>query len=620
MSKEDTLNDLLHVLAGQRRFDFRGYKRTTVERRFRRRMSQLNIQSYEEYAEYIRKHGDEVNELLTTLLINVTEFFRDPPAWEILQREMLEPMVKRLKPGDALRAWSAGCASGEEAYSIAILVSELLGTRIAEFDVKVYATDVDREALVTARRGEYSQEALQRVRPEWREKYFSGKGMLRVNRDLRRRVIFGQSNLAHDAPISHVDLLVCRNVLIYFDAELQKHILGRLYYALEPNGILFLGKSESQLSNLRQFRPLNPRWRIFQRVALEQVGTEALAPEQKRDEAKSLRRQQQYLLETVALGVVVLGLDDTITGNNAAMLELYGLAPADLGGKRLQETDIFLRTPELATRLQSSQGKNELVRFQNRIRVGNAERVLELSLHPLLDESGERSGTLLYCSDVTAHEKLQETIVALESTSEELQSANEELETTNEELQSTNEELETTNEELQSTNEELETTNEELQSLNEELETTNQELEERGKELDRLNSMYAETLEQMGLPVMVVDHVGQIEFWNTAALRLLGFKSKVPVNLQLQQLPLPGPLRSLIIRRHRAVISNLRTKVARGQKIGGHGGALDIRFSAVLDQGRASRVLIMFEPHEPEKKGVAPAKGARWPANRRRRE
>src|SRR5215468_8253935 len=266
MSKDIPLKDLLQELAEHRGFDFRGYKKTTLERRFRKRMFQLNIGTYADYGRYIRENADEANELLNTILINVTEFFRDPPAWEILRNEILPPMLKPLKSGASFRAWSAGCASGEEAYSIAIILSEFFGPRIAEFDVKIYATDIDDDALVTARRGEYSVEALRRIRPEWRNKYFHGKGMLRVNREIRRLVIFGRSNLGLDAPISHVDLLLCRNLLIYFDSDLQKQILARLHYALEPGGILFLGKSESQLTNSTQFRRLNARWRIFQRI------------------------------------------------------------------------------------------------------------------------------------------------------------------------------------------------------------------------------------------------------------------------------------------------------------------------------------------------------------------
>src|SRR6266576_4623714 len=266
MARDVTLKDLLQEFAERRGFDFRGYKKTTLERRLRRRMFQLNIGTYADYAEYVRKKTGEINELLNTILINVTEFFRDPPAWEILNREVLPPLLKPLKPGHSFRVWSAGCASGEEAYSAAILLAEHFGPRISEYDIKIYATDIDEEALNTARRGEYSAEALKRIRPEWREKYFHGKELLRVNRDVRRLVIFGRSNLGQDAPISHVNLLICRNLLIYFDSDLQKQILMRLHYALEPGGVLFLGKSESQLTKSSHFRRLNSRWRIFQRV------------------------------------------------------------------------------------------------------------------------------------------------------------------------------------------------------------------------------------------------------------------------------------------------------------------------------------------------------------------
>src|SRR5215472_2407581 len=271
MAREVALKDLLQELAEQRGFDFRGYKKTTLERRFRRRMFQLNLGSYADYGEYISQHPDEINELLSTILINVTEFFRDPPAWEILRHEILPPILRRVKPGHSFRAWSAGCASGEEAYSVAMLLAEYFGSRIQDFDIKIYATDIDEDALNTARRGEYSVEALRRVRPEWREKYFHGKGLLRINREIRRLVIFGRSNLAQDAPIAHVNLLLCRNVLIYFDADLQKQILNRLHYALEPGGILFLGKSESQLTNssrsdLSSDRRMRSRWRMDARL------------------------------------------------------------------------------------------------------------------------------------------------------------------------------------------------------------------------------------------------------------------------------------------------------------------------------------------------------------------
>src|SRR5215831_12813033 len=299
MSKDVSLKNLLQELAEQRGFDFRGYKKTTLERRFRRRMFQLNIADYAEYGDYIRKAPEEINELLNTILINVTEFFRDPPAWEILRHELLPTLLKRVKPGHSFRAWSAGCASGEEPYSIAILLAEHFGPRIQDYDVKIYATDIDDEALNSARRGEYSLDAVRRVRPEWREKYFHGKGLLRVNREIRRLVIFGRSNLAQDAPISHVDLLLCRNVLIYFDSELQNQILARLHYALEPGGILFLGKSESQLTNSTQFRRLNARWRIFQRITPATTTESKLEPPAELEEDMHLTEEARRELDSL---------------------------------------------------------------------------------------------------------------------------------------------------------------------------------------------------------------------------------------------------------------------------------------------------------------------------------
>jgi two-component system, chemotaxis family, CheB/CheR fusion protein len=608
MARDVTLKELLQELAEQRGFDFRGYKKTTLERRFRRRMFQVNIGSYADYGEYIRKHPDETNELLSTILINVTEFFRDPPAWEILRHEILPPLLKPLKPGHSFRVWSAGCASGEEPYSVAILLAEHFGPRIQEHDIKIYATDIDDEALNTARRGEYSAESLHTIRPEWRAKYFHGKGLLRVSRDIRKLVIFGRSNLAQDAPISHVNLLICRNLLIYFDSELQKHILNRLNYALEPGGVLFLGKSESQLTNYSQFRRLNSRWRIFRRIpsapsldertqSQEDNGEQIESSARAREELDGMRQQQRYLLETLRVGVFVLGADDVLTMNNSSALTLCGLPPANLIGRRLPDTDLFIRIPELGSQLQATRVNNESARFQTRIKTATGDKLLEVTLRPTLDEKGERSGTLIYLDDETLQEKLQATVEELESTGEELQSANEELETTNEELQSTNEELETTNEELQSTNEELETTNEELQSLNEELETTNQELEERTKELDQVNSVYSQTLERIRLPVMLVDQERHIVFWNARALRLFGFKNKPPVELTIDQLPLPPELRSVLVRRHRAVLVKGEPTIARGQSLGGKLNLIaDIHFSVIPREDHAHNVLIMFEP------------------------
>jgi two-component system CheB/CheR fusion protein len=290
------------------------------------------------------------------------------------------------------------------------------------------------------------------------------------------------------------------------------------------------------------------------------------------------------MLETLQLGVLVLSPDDTIVQNNSSILALYGLPPKNLSGKRLPDTDLFARMPDLDIQLQASRLNNETSRFQNRVKVGGEEHLLQMTLRPLLDHRGTRSGTLVYCEDVTVQEKLQTAVEELESTSEELQSANEE--------------LETTNEELQSTNEELETTNEELQSLNEELETTNQELEERGKDLDQINSLYAQTLEKIRLPVMLVNSERHIEFWNTMALQLFGFRSKPPIEFRLEQLPLAESLRNQIVRRVRSVLLKQQPVITRNIELPGRLYPLvDIHYTVVEREDRGSDVLIMYEPH-----------------------
>jgi two-component system CheB/CheR fusion protein len=458
------------------------------------------------------------------------------------------------------------------------------------------------------------------MRPQWREKYFHGKERLRINRDVRSLVIFGRSNLAEDAPISRVNLLVCRNVLIYFDSKLQKHILARLHYGLDPGGVLFLGKSESQLANSSQFRRINARWRIFQRITgpaalehftdLREVNMDRNdhAPARPRHDLEILRQQHKLLLETMRVGVLTLDAGDVIVQHNAFVLSLCGLVPADVTGKRISETDIVSRIQDLPRQLQTTRRNHESVNFSARMKVAGEDKLLHVSVRPLMSEAGERTGTLVYLEDQTVQEKLQSTVEELEATSEELQSANEELETTNEELQSTNEELETTNEELQSTNEELETTNEELQSLNEELETTNQELEERTKELDQVNNVYSQTLEKMHQPILLVNQERHIEFWNQMALRLFGFKSKPPMDLNVEQLPLSRELKALLIRRHRAVLLQDRPMVARKQFLGNRvGSTADIHFSVIRREDRTKNVLIVFETND----GVRPKTGSK---------
>ncbi|HET9743091.1 MAG TPA: CheR family methyltransferase [Terriglobales bacterium] len=613
------LDEFLQVLAEERDLDLRGYKHTTLERRIRKRLSALGFSGYEPYIEYIRLNPGETNQLLDTILINVTEFFRDPAAWDVIAGDVLPYLMKRLRTGDSFRAWVAGCSTGEEVYSLAILIAEYFGPRLGEFDIKIYATDVDENALNMARRGEYPPERLRRVRAEWRHKYFSSAPMPRVSRELRRMLIFGRSDLAQDAPISHVQMVVCRNVLIYFDSMAQTHVLNRFHYALDPGGILFLGKAESKLSNSLLFKPVDSRWRIFRKDHMQEGPDIPRSSSSRSGEVmvtngdgrqQELARLEPYyrtLLDVLQPGIFALDANDVVLTENKSALQLWGLSGNKLLGRHIAESAIASRCPMLVERVEESHRRpGAPVVFECPIKIDDQSRTLAVSVRPVNDDSGQRTGTLIYAEDVSNREKLQMTIEQLEATGEELQSANEELETTNEELQSTNEELETTNEELQSTNEELETTNEELQSLNEELENMNEELEFRTRELDQVNNRYSETIERMPWAVTVLDSEGRVQFWNSAAQRLFDLQARSVIGLELGQLPIEPSLREALVRRRKSAQEGKSPAVLRNQELKTRRSTLkfDVHLTPLSRDGEKPSLLLMFAPQEAAKQRV----------------
>ena len=604
-----TLQEFVEALAREQGPDLRGYKCSTLERRVRKSMQAARVAGYREYLERIREDAREGARLLDAVLINVTEFFRDPQAWEYVRAHVLPPLLSALKPGDSFRAWSAGCASGEEPYSLAILLAEFFGDKLPEIDIKIYATDVDEEALQVARRGEYPADRLRRMRAEWRERYFAGVGQMRINRELRRMVIFGRSGLSNDAPISHCQLVMCRNVLIYFDGAAQRQVLARLHYAVEPGGYLFLGKAETKMMDSQLFYAVNARWRIFQRPGaagngqMDTGGEAAMADIFSNDKAQQevlrLRQFQIDVLAALRPAVIVLDNHDLITAHNDAAVALWGVTGMRLTGKRLQNSELVARSPEIAAQMETLKAKPMPITFPTTVRIEGLERQVAVTLRPILDSEGRIAGSIIYGEDVTDHGKLQGAVEQLEATSEELQSSNEELETTNEELQSTNEELETTNEELQSTNEELETTNEELQSLNEELENMNEELEHRTQELNVVNNRYAETLQSMPWPVVLVDHETRIQLWNTAAKKLFGVAASSVIGVNVESLPLHHNMRNALVRRVRQVLDRKRGTVLREQSLraGERNDAYDVHLTPVAQDGANSDgVLVMFSP------------------------
>ncbi|MBD3924957.1 PAS domain S-box protein [Nocardioides cavernae] len=544
---------LLRHIKEQRAFDFTGYKRASLARRVERRMEAVGVTDHDEYLDRLMVNPDEFTQLFNTILINVTAFFRDTDAWDYLRTELLPELLQR-REGQPIRVWCAGCASGQEAYSLAMALAELLGVDEFRERVKIYATDVDEEALAQARQATYSEGELEGVPVELREKYFEPAGHRFVFRkELRRAVIFGRNDLVQDAPISHVDLLSCRNTLMYFNAETQSHILNRMHFALRPDGVLFLGKAEMLLGHSAYFRPVELKRRFFTKVPTEardrrvQVVSATKAPVSD-DQLEASRLRQAALMSSAAAQIVLDTDDQLILCNNRAMHQ-FGLTARDIG-RPFQDLEVSYRPVELRAHIEEArqQRRGIWVRDVEQVRSGETLS-LDIQVVPLSDETGVELGITVIFNDVTQYRQLQNELTytnrQLEIAYEELQSTNEELETTNEELQSTVEELETTNEELQSTNEELETMNEELQSMNDELQFSNESLRDRQDEVERLNRFMAAVLGSMNSGVAVVDADMQILAWNSRAEDLWGVRTDEALGEHLMNLDIGLPLEQL---------------------------------------------------------------------------
>jgi two-component system CheB/CheR fusion protein len=524
---------LVEYLRNNRGFDFTGYKRSSLRRRVGKRMQSLRIERYSDYLDYLEVHPEEFIQLFNTILINVTGFFRDMVAWEFLIDEVIPKLIAAKQPHEPIRLWSAGCASGQEAYSLAIAFAEALGLESFRQRVKIYATDVDEEALAQARQASYSERDLQPVSPELRSKYFEEVSNRFVFRpDLRRVVIFGRHDLIQDAPISRLDLLVCRNTLMYFNAETQSRILARFHFALNDTGVICLGKAEMLLTRATLFNPVHIKNRIFTKVAKPTLRDRLLVVAQ----AGNLELNNHYVghirlreaaFDAGPVAQVVLDLHSYLVLINQEARTIFGIRPQDVG-RPFYELELSYRPIELRSRIEQVYTElqaQHLTNIERPLPEGRTQ-CLDVHLVPLVDTDSTPLGLSITFYDVTPYLRLQAELEKsrqeLETAYEELQSTNEELETTNEELQSTVEELETTNEELQSTNEELETMNEELQSGNEELHTVNDELRERTDEVNRAKALLESILASLHAAAVAVDANLNILMWNAEANNLWG--------------------------------------------------------------------------------------------------
>ena len=514
-------------------FNLSQYKTSTIERRIKRRMALYHLVNMDDYLKFLREHQDEVEQFAKDVLISVTEFFRDTEAFDRLAGA-IRNLVESAPGHQPLRAWVPGCATGEEAYSIAILfeeaIRELGKTRVYQ----VFASDIDSNATNKGRAGRFPVSSLERIDRQIVDRYFLQDGGDYVaDKRLRENIVFSVHNLIMDPPFSRVDLISCRNLLIYFTAPLQKRVMEIFHYSLNPNGILFLGKSETVGQHEDLFASIDKSKRIYKKIGDRRIYRPFSAGLDLRSETPSYReiserpaidpvgvKLNDTLQKAYAPPSIVISANDEMINSVGDITGILTIRSGPTGLNIFNLIDNKLRAelralifkcrreqkPVLGARhtLSNAQNKEIQIRLSVRNLEDDNSDLLVISFEPVED----KLLTLKPMEDATEQ---PESLVVLElehelaTTREHLQTVVEELETSNEELQSLNEELQSSNEELQSTNEELQTSNEELQSTNEELLTVNDELNVKSRELEILTNDLQNIQDSIDFPLIVVD-------------------------------------------------------------------------------------------------------------------
>jgi two-component system, chemotaxis family, CheB/CheR fusion protein len=526
LAKQPVKNQIQKIFALIRNgtgHDFSHYKSSTIARRVERRMAVHRITSLSDYLLYLQNNPAEIDMLFKNLIIGVTSFFRDPEAYDVLIQKVMPEWLIAKEPDTTIRFWVAGCSTGEEAYSLGMILFEAMDKIKKHFNVQIFATDIDTDALNTARKGIYPESIGADVSRERLRRFFIKEpGILKVKKELRDIVIFSLQNIIKDPPFSRLDLVSCRNLMIYMDSVLQKKIIPLFHYTLNPGGILFLGTSESIGEYTDLFQTLNSKWKIFERK--KQLAGKVIAYPaginfgiQQRDESDE-KEPKDKLPVMSELQIMA----------EKAILDEYAPAGVLINTKYeilhfVGQTDRYLAPPTgkpsfnimnmaradikrpLTTALHKAvQEKTNAFCKGVRINYNSAFCIVDISVKHMKDKGLPPGFLLVIFEDKTpvksADKKktgalklkkqdtgLQSLEQELQSTREYLQATIEEMETSNEELKSANEELQSVNEELQSTNEELETSREELQSTNEELATVNAELQIKVNEFSMAN-------------------------------------------------------------------------------------------------------------------------------------
>jgi two-component system CheB/CheR fusion protein len=551
---EDYVKNILALIRARQDYDFRCYKRGTLHRRILRRMGLNHITKLAQYHARLRQDDQELRALTKDLLIGVTGFFREPEAWEVLRAKVLPELLSRHRKDEQIRVWVPGCATGEEAYSVAMSAAEVMDAAGRGSNLVVFATDVDKQALEVARAGVYPKSMVADITPERLARFFNREGdNVQVKKFLRERVIVAPQNLVADPPFSNIDLISCRNLLIYIEAEYQERLMALFHFALTDGGFLFLGSSETVGQEQGLFAPLSKKWRIYRRVdaATPRTLDFPMPAEHRRAPlgpalgGRAQRRARGYgpithkaLVERFTPAAVLVDLQDRVLYYHGAVRDYIGPTPGDPSEDILSLTAEGLRGKlRRLLRRAAAEGQPATARGAH-VRRGEQWYTVMITVTPLRDGDQEGHCTLLLVTFEDerktganegaegARERSDDPALGLledelRSTREELRSTVEQMETSNEELKASNEEIMSMNEELQSTNEELETSKEELQSLNEELTTLNSQLEDKVRELEDTNNDLSNLLVSTNIATLFLDRRLHIRRYTPAATRLL---------------------------------------------------------------------------------------------------
>jgi len=555
---ENSLKRIFVLLRAQTSHDFSQYKPSTIHRRIERRMAVHQIETLESYVKFLQQTPSEVEALFRDLLIGVTNFFRDPDAFTMLEQQVLPKLFADKPAGGVLRIWVPGCSTGEEAYSIAILMQERIEALKQSYTVQIFATDIDSRAIATARAGLYPASIAADITPSRLARFFTAEpdaSAYRIHKVIRDMLVFSEQDIIKDPPFSRLDLLSCRNLLIYLGPELQKKLIPLFHYALKPGGILFLGTSEGVGDFGDLFAVIDRKTKVYQRKqdfqGMQRLSVDRFSflppmtglSSQQRPAGKAgapaklpLRElTEQALLQQIAptgalvnehgdvlylhgrFGMYLELMSGETSVNNVLKMAHEGLRTA-LGSAlhRAAVTHATVRVPGLQVKTREDLQRVNLsvrpVLASAAVVSGDSMQaqlflvILEEVPEPLSGATLVGPATPLNGNEAGTQSQITALREELRAKDEYIQSTHEQLESSNEELKSSNEEMQSVNEELQSTNEELETSKEELQSVNEELATVNNELQTKVIDLSRLNNDMNNLLAGTGIATVFVDH------------------------------------------------------------------------------------------------------------------